>query len=369
MEPIIRPTLFLNERIAQRNIERMADKAKKSGILFRPHFKSHQSAAIGEWFREKGINAITVSSLKMARYFSENGWDDITVAFPVNPLEHELINALSAEISLGLIFESTAQIELLRKNLKNKVIAWVEIDVGDRRSGIWWEQQDELIKVATSLKEERLFQFKGILTHSGYSYNSRNQDQVKMVYKESVLKMNELKDNLQENGFENMMISFGDTPTCSVMDEFPGINEMRPGNFVFYDIMQEQISSCTWQDISIALACPVVALHPLRNEFVIHGGAVHLSKERILMEGEVESWGKICLGNDDGWAEPLEDTFVKNISQEHGIIKTTTEILTKLSIGDIVFLLPVHSCLTADLMKGYTTTDGNQINTIHSNHI
>ena len=68
------PTLILNEAIVRRNIARMADKARRSGVRFRPHFKSHQSAAIGAWFREAGTTAITVSSVRMATYFADHGW-------------------------------------------------------------------------------------------------------------------------------------------------------------------------------------------------------------------------------------------------------------------------------------------------------
>ena len=66
---IIKPTLLLNQERALRNIERMAQKAKQSGVCFRPHFKTHQSAVIGEWFKAFGINKITVSSIDMAEYF------------------------------------------------------------------------------------------------------------------------------------------------------------------------------------------------------------------------------------------------------------------------------------------------------------
>ncbi|MEM6737764.1 MAG: alanine racemase, partial [Bacteroidota bacterium] len=74
------PTLLLNKDICLRNIERMVAKAKHHNLTFRPHFKTHQSHEIGRWFREYGVDKITVSSLKMAEYFAEDQWGDITVA-------------------------------------------------------------------------------------------------------------------------------------------------------------------------------------------------------------------------------------------------------------------------------------------------
>ena len=78
------PTLILNEEQAKKNLMVMGKKASTQNIRFRPHFKTHQSAQIGEWFRDAGVTQITVSSAAMAEYFIENGWKDILIAFPVN---------------------------------------------------------------------------------------------------------------------------------------------------------------------------------------------------------------------------------------------------------------------------------------------
>ena len=58
------------KRKQRRNITFMADKAKKLNLIFRPHFKTHQSATIARWFREVGVKQIAVSSLAMAHYFT-----------------------------------------------------------------------------------------------------------------------------------------------------------------------------------------------------------------------------------------------------------------------------------------------------------
>ena len=52
---IVRPTLVLDKDTCLRNIERMAEKAKSKNLIFRPHFKTHQSSIIGNWFRDFGV--------------------------------------------------------------------------------------------------------------------------------------------------------------------------------------------------------------------------------------------------------------------------------------------------------------------------
>ena len=83
---IEKPTLIINKDIVLSNIKTSKELSKKLSISFRPHFKTHQSLEVGTWFKKLGIKKITVSSVEMAKYFS-NQWDDITIAFPFNILE------------------------------------------------------------------------------------------------------------------------------------------------------------------------------------------------------------------------------------------------------------------------------------------
>ena len=114
---IIRPTLVISKNTALNNIAQMTTKAEKSGVIFRPHFKTHQSSEIGEWFRDFCIRQITVSSVQMAEYFAEHGWSDITIAFPVNILEIENLRQLSKKINLNLLVESADTVRYLVKHL------------------------------------------------------------------------------------------------------------------------------------------------------------------------------------------------------------------------------------------------------------
>lgn len=98
---ITEPTLLLDKQRCLSNIERMVSRALSSGVRFRPHFKTHQSLAIGEWYRDYGVEAITVSSMRMAEYFSQ-AWQDITIAFSFNILETGRVNSLPVNCRLNL---------------------------------------------------------------------------------------------------------------------------------------------------------------------------------------------------------------------------------------------------------------------------
>lgn len=103
IDSISRPALLINENQARENIRKMADKARLSSVDFRPHFKTHQSIQIGRWFRDYGTTKITVSSVEMAAYFASDGWDDITIAFPLNYRQLSEIEELAADVHLGIL--------------------------------------------------------------------------------------------------------------------------------------------------------------------------------------------------------------------------------------------------------------------------
>jgi len=356
---ITKPTLLLDKNKCLANIKAMAEKASKHGLVFRPHFKTHQSLEIGRWFRSQGVEQITVSSLSMAGYFANDGWIDITVAFPVNVLEMEAINQLAEKITLNLLVESIDAIELLNPQLTSSVNIFIKADTGYGRTGIDSTQTFTFQKIIEAVEKSKMMDFSGFLAHAGHSYKCRNVREIEEVHNRSIARMMQLKENFIY-AYPNIIASIGDTPTCSVVDNFEGIDEIRPGNFVFFDIMQQQIGSCSFNDIAVVVACPVVAVHPERSEIVVYGGGVHFSKDKIEDEGKV-TFGKVAENKNNARGKVIENAFVKSLSQEHGIISAPESVVKETNIGDLVMILPVHSCMTADLMSHYVTLEGERI--------
>ena len=358
------PTLVLDQEICKRNIQSMVAKSRQHNVFFRPHFKTHQSAAVAEWFRGHGISAITVSSVSMARYFAEHGWNDITVAFPANLPEAEDINELASRISLNLLIESEETAQFFADYLTAGCGFFIKIDTGYHRTGIdpaHLPLIDNILKVANASK----LQFRGFLTHSGQSYHAKDRHELEQICHSAADKLIRLKKHYQLQ-FPHLLLSVGDTPSCSQVPVPGGIDEIRPGNFVFYDTMQFALGSCTLRDIAVALICPVAAVHHNRMEAVIYGGAVHLSKESTTLPPDPKPiFGLAVRWNGINWDTGELLGKVSSLSQEHGII-ALTQAGCNLKPGDLVAILPVHSCLTAQLMRRYFTSDGSVISTMNT---
>jgi len=360
MTEIIRPTLVLDKEICLRNIEKMAQKAAEYKLKFRPHFKTHQSAEIGEWFKLFGVDAITVSSVQMAEYFAANGWRDITIAFSVNILEIENINRLAATIKLNILVENKEVAKVLSKNILYPLGVYIKIDTGAHRTGISASKTTTINGVLKQLLPNKKLKFKGFLTHAGHNYSAKSTNEIFSRHFDSLLKLKLLKQKYKKE-FPNIEISIGDTPSTSICTTFDGVDEIRPGNFVFYDLMQQNLGVCAFEDIAVKIKCPVISKHISRNEIVIYGGAVHFSKESISNVNGKEMFGRIVIEKKGKkiLLDPLN--YVSRLSQEHGILKVTQKQFKNFKIGDLVEIIPVHSCLTANILGHYQTTDGETI--------
>jgi len=357
---ITKPTLLLSKEIALRNIQNMVRKATDHGLNFRPHFKTHQSAEIGEWFRDAGVKCITVSSLTMANYFAEAGWDDITIAFSVNIPEIPEMNDLAGRINLNLLIENKEGLEALQEKITWHTGVFIKIDTGYNRTGIESNRTQLIDELLETIQKSPLLQFKGFLSHTGHTYQANSTHDIFSRHFDALLKMKALKSRYRSE-WPELIVSLGDTPSCSICDNFDGVDEIRPGNFVFYDLMQFKLGVCKLTDIAVRMVCPVIAIHPSRNEVVIYGGAIHFAKDSIINIDGKPLFGRIIVEEDDKKILLDEKNYLHGLSQEHGILKITPQDLHYFRPGNLIEIIPVHSCLTANLMKEYLTTEGEVI--------
>ncbi|MBS3807696.1 MAG: alanine racemase [Bacteroidales bacterium] len=355
---IKRPTLLIDPDKSRNNLRKMEQKARRHGLIFRPHFKTHQSRKIGQWFKESGIDKITVSSVEMARYFAADGWKDITIAFPLNIHEINEINALAGKINLHVTLLNPESLEALRNKLEHPAGVFLKIDTGAQRTGIPWNHTEEVIELARQIKQIPNLHLEGLLAHAGHTYHARSREETLRIHRQTRDRLVQLRNELQNNG-EDILISVGDTPSASLAEAFDDIDEIRPGNFIFYDLQQYKLDACSIDDIAISLACPVVARHKERGQVVVYGGAVHLSKDSFI-EGSRRVYGYGMIINEEGWIVPEEKIIVAGLSQEHGILNVTPYMMKRIAIGDFIGILPSHSCLTANLMGEYYDIHGER---------
>lgn len=361
------PTLLLDKSIAEKNISKMMTLCKEWNMDFRPHFKTHQSSEIAEWHRVQGVKKCTVSSLSMAQYFANNAWTDITIAIPVNILEIDEIIELSEKVKLNLLVDHIETCEVLNRKMANSVSVFIEIDTGYGRSGVHYLQKGRIDELLLIIHHSSKLHFAGFLSHTGNSYSVDNMEEGLRLFEQSRLRMTQLKKSYSPY-YPDIIISMGDTPSSAYAKDFTGIDEWRPGNYIFYDMMQYAQGVCSQAEIAMVLTCPLIGIYPERKEFVVYGGGVHLSKESMIYNG-MKIFGWVKSKKEDGQDNKLSGFPLLSLSQEHGIVSASEEYLAQLKIGDLIEIIPVHSCMTADLHPAYYTKNGHLIEKYRSNSL
>ena len=351
---IDRPTLVVDRGRAERNIARMAGKAAASGVRFRPHFEAHNAVEVGAWFRDAGVTAITVSSVEHAVLFADAGWDDVTIAFPLVTRALPTIRDLGERIRLGGLLDSPEAVDALEP-IDARVDVWIDIDCGYGRSGAPWDDAARLAEVGSAvvrLPRARLPGRADARRGDVSDGRGRPRDARRSGVRPPPVP-SAARDALKATtGMDGLEVSVGDTPGCSVMQRFDGVDEVRPGNFVFYDLQQLALGSCAEDDLALAVACPIVGVYPARGEAVVHGGSVQLSRDVAPGPGPGANFGRLVVVEPDGWRLlPAEDAFVRSISQEHGVLRCSPAVLAGLRVGDLGFIVPAHACMPANLVR------------------
>ncbi|MBO6793393.1 MAG: alanine racemase [Balneolaceae bacterium] len=344
------PFLKLDLEKVASNIKTMADNATKHKLEFRPHFKTHQSLVIAQLFKEHGVTGITVSSIYMADFFSKHGWNDITVAFPAGLSNVKLYDSIAKRSKLKVLAVDKAVVKKINNAISESISMYIEIDPGYGRSGIRYDNFALIDELLTAINSSENIQFEGFYCHAGHTYKCTSKKEIVALTDPILESLGTLKTKYGGN------ISFGDTPSCSVRDNFDGIDQISPGNFVFYDWMQTQIGACTPEQIAVTMHCEVVAKFPERNEVLIHGGAVHFSKDFVLNKDGERVYGFVKSKMNAG-----SESYIKSLSQEHGLVACSQAEFSAIEIGDIIEVFPIHSCLTANLMREYVTASGKVI--------
>jgi D-serine deaminase-like pyridoxal phosphate-dependent protein len=345
------PALVLDLDRVETNLRRMQDRAASLGVALRPHIKTHKCLQIAEMQRDLGCSGLTVSTLYEARVFGEHGFDDSTWAFPVilNRLDEAL--QLAHDVGLGLLVDSKEAVVALEET-RQPLRVWMKVDCGYHRAGV--DPESSLAReLAQRLRDSKTLQFAGLLTHAGHAYNSRSTKELAAVAEQERSSLVNLAELLRGMGIEVPAVSVGSTPTMSVVEDLAGVDEMRPGNYVFFDLMQSRLGSCSIDDCAVTVLASVVSSQPGAGHCVIDAGALALSKDGLPVISDGTSYGEVLDAGLSG--PPIDRTRVRSLSQEHGILDRALEV------GRRVRILPVHSCLTAACFDEYVVVRGDRV--------
>ena len=360
------PALILDRAILNRNLKRMSDRLRDAGVMLRPHLKTAKSIEIGRRAVEGHDGRITVSTLAEARYFAEGGFTDILYGVGVVPSKLPAIAELRRQgINLRMVTDNLAVAQAVAAAATGRF--WpqsgqsaggetfsvlIEIDSGGGRAGLPYPELPGLLDIARVLHKAPGVELAGVMTHAGHSYHHNTPDGIAAVAEQERQAIVGAAEKLRANGIPCPIVSAGSTPTAMHSRDFTGITEMRPGVYVFNDLDQAFIGSCSAGDLALSVLASVIGHYPHRNQVLVDAGALALSKDISAQEFKPQvGYGTIV-------DPPAQDMAVIACSQEHGFVGANEPIpFGNLPVGSRVRILPNHACITAAAYDRYYVVD------------
>lgn len=352
MNDLRTPAVLIDKARAQRNIHRMQAAASARGVRLRPHAKTHKSPLVARWQIERGAVGICCAKLGEAEVFADAGVADIRLPYPLNPANADRLIALAPRTRLSFIVDDMGVAEGWSRALHAAAVTvdvLVKVDVGFHRCGIdpALETAVPFIRHVASLPGLRL---RGLLSHAGQAYHAHSEAHLEEMAAAEASTLVSLAEAARGAGVAIDELSAGATPTARYSLRQEGLTEYRAGNFVYFDRTQVGLGAATLDDCALTVLARVVS-KPARDRIVVDAGSKTLSSDGARGFEPAPGYGTVCsAGTAPG--EPLTtlpNLHIERLSEEHATVRVTNGS-TPLKPGDLVRILPNHSCVVSNLV-------------------
>ncbi len=346
------PQVLIDNRRVQANITRMQEAASSRGIALRPHAKTHKIPQVAQLQVQRGAVGICCAKLGEADVFADAGIHDIRLPYPVHPVNASRVLALMSRAQVSIIVDD---VEVARGWSDAMLAAGrvldllVKVDVGFHRCGIDPDSRHavEAVRTVADLPAIRL---RGLLSHAGHGYSAGSTRELRDIARRERDWLIELADRAQLPSPE---ISVGATPTARFSLELDGITELRAGNYVYFDRTQVGLGAARVEDCALTILARVVS-RPAEDRIILDCGSKTLSSDAARGFQTAAGYGAVLA---DLESDVIADELViERLSEEHATVRANRR--SSLRTGELVRILPNHSCVVSNLVDAVQLVDG-----------
>jgi D-serine deaminase-like pyridoxal phosphate-dependent protein len=224
----------------------------------------------------------------------------------------------------------------------------VEMDVGFGRCGLG--NENDLLALAKIIAELPGLEFKGLMFFPGHFTVGPEQ---RVVLREQV---NDFLDRALETfaraELPLKIVSGGSTPTAYESSLFHGVNEVRPGMYIFNDRTTAGIEAASLNDCALSVVVTVVST-AVAGHAIVDGGSKTFSSDRYQAEDGV---GFGLVKEDHG-------AVVERLSEEHGHLNIARSE-RRYRVDDRLSIIPNHVCTTLNMHDEVYGVRGEEVETI-----
>ncbi len=346
------PALLIDLDIMERNLARVADYARQHALRLRPHTKTHKIPALGRQQLTLGAAGLTVAKVSEAEVMLDSGTPDLLIAYPtlgaaklarlIEVARHTQVTMALDSLDVARPLSAAAQ----AAGVSIGVLA--EMDVGMGRVGV--DPGQPVLDLVQGLLALPGLSFQGLAFYPG---------QVKMldaVGRAEMVKVGERVEQalqlLRQHSIECPIVSAGSTPTWMETHLLGGVNEIRPGTYIFNDRNTVVAHACGWEDCAVSILATVVST-ARPEQMILDGGSKTFSSDRLVDPADV-TFGRI-----------VEDPAARfhKMSEEHGFVDVS-QATRKFVVGERVRVVPNHVCVAVNLHERVYGMRGEQVESV-----
>lgn len=326
------PALVIDLDVLERNLARIADYCASSNLRLRPHTKTHKSIQIAKRQLELGAAGLSIAKTGEAEVMLGAEPKDLFLVYPVvGERKLDRLVEVARKTNLTVAFDSVAAAAPLahaadRAGVRIGVLA--EVDVGLGRVGV---SPDQAVDLVQALRKLPALDWRGISFYPGHIKSPEDARVAEL--KATVAGI--VRD-LRQAGLEPRIVSGGSTPLLFRSHDIEGLNEIRPGTYVFNDLNTIASGACGLEDCAASVLVTVVST-ARPGQMIIDGGSKTFSSDRL-------------SSGDPGFGRVVEapGAFFHRMMEEHGFVDLTRAERT-FAVGDRVRMIPNHVCVVVNL--------------------
>ncbi|MFQ6114100.1 MAG: alanine racemase, partial [bacterium] len=267
------PALLVDLDRLEANISNMAEFAESQKVNLRPHTKTHKCPEIAKMQLKAGAVGIACAKVGEAEVMAASGLSDILIANEIiGKQKIKRLIELSRKIRLCVAVDSlfgANSLENAFQQAKKTLHVVIEVNCGQNRCGVL--PGEDALRLATAISQLNHLKLRGLMTHAGHAYYQTTQEDIERIGTHEGEVMVETAELLRTNGIAVEVVSTGSTPTAKYCGRVRGVTEIRPGNYVFYDLTQVDLFSCKLRDCALSVLATVTS-RPTKNRVVVDAG-------------------------------------------------------------------------------------------------
>ncbi len=338
LNEIVTPALLVDRPRLLSNIEDMAERARRLGVVLRPHAKTHKSPAIAALQREQGAAGLTVATVAEAEAFAAEGIDDLLLTTPpVGEWRLDRVVALARRARVRVSVDDVEVVAALDRACRRAgaEIGYLwELDSGVGRFGTPpGAATAELIERALGRTSHASFH--GLLTFGGHAYAATDWEGIVAAARDEREAITRTAIALRDRGIEPQIASVGSTPTAHALERDDAITEIRPGNYVFYDATQVALGIVPLERCALSVLATVTS-RPAPGRLILDSGSKALAAERLTV-----------LSAGFGLIEGHPELRVERLYEEQAIVHSDEPC--DIPVGARLRVIPNHACAAANL--------------------